>query len=294
MTSSTRFVGLGSMGSGMVRNLLKNGFAVTVDDLSPERVAAVVADGATAGAPGPITEPVVMISVPGPPEVEAVCFGEQGLLSRMQPGSVLINLSTVNLESAKQLDAAATERGILCVDAPVTGAADGAADGTLVIMCGATDEALAAARPALEAISASIHHMGPTSTGTAAKLLTNMLWFIHVTALSDSLSLATRCGIDPDTFATLVRDSAGNSWVAGHDLPNILADDDDESFTLALCVKDLRLIGEIESEMGYTSDLATAARARFGAAYEQYGPQAGELAVTRLAEQAAKTSIRSR
>ena len=73
-----------------------------------------------------------------------------------------------------------------------------------------------------------------------------------------------------------------------------MADDDDESFTLALCVKDLRLIGEIESEMGYTSDLATAARARFGAAYEQYGPQAGELAVTRLAEQAAKTSIRSR
>ena len=76
MTSSTRFVGLGSMGTGMVRNLLKNGFAVTVDDLSPERVAPLVADGATAGVPGPITEPVVMISVPGPPEVEAVCFGE--------------------------------------------------------------------------------------------------------------------------------------------------------------------------------------------------------------------------
>ena len=160
-------------------------------------------------------------------------------------------------------------------------------------MCGATDEALEAARPSLEAISASIHHMGKASTGTAAKLLTNMLWFIHVTALSDSLSLATRCGIDVDTFATLVRDSAGNSWVAGHDLPNILADDDDDSFTLALCVKDLRLIGEIESEMGYTSDLAAAARARFGAAHEKYGPQAGELAVTRLAEQAAQTSIRS-
>ncbi len=281
------------MGAGMVRNLLANGFAVAVDDLSAERVAALVATGATAGAPGPVTESIVMISVPGPPELEAVCFGDQGLLGRMQPGSVLVNLSTVNLASAKALEAAATEHGILSVDAPVTGAADGAADGTLVIMCGCSDEALHAARPALEAISASIHHMGPASTGTAAKLLTNMLWFIHVTALSDSLSLATRCGIDVDTFATLVRDSAGNSWVAGHDLPNILANDDDESFTLALCTKDLRLIGEIESEMGYASDLTSAARARFNAAMDQYGPQAGELAVTRLAEAAAHTSIRS-
>ena len=293
MTFSVRFVGLGSMGAGMVRNLLTHDFAVSVEDLSSERVAALVADGASAGAPGAISETVVMISVPGPPEVEAVCFGEHGVLSRMQPGSVLVNLSTVNLANAKELDRAAGERGILCVDAPVTGAADGAAAGTLVIMCGSSDEALTAARPALEAISSSIHQMGPPATGTAAKLLTNMLWFIHVAALSDSLALATRCGIDADTFAALVQESAGDSWVARHDLPNILADDDDESFTLALCVKDLRLIGEIESEMGYSSDLAAAARARFGAAYEHYSPQTGELAVTRIAEQAAKTSIRS-
>ncbi len=292
--TTTRFVGLGSMGAGMCRNLLQHGFPLTVDDLSAERVAELVGAGATAGTPGPVTETVVMLSVPGPKEVETVCFGDDGLLARMQPGSVLINLSTVNLESARALETAATERGVLCVDAPVTGAADGAADGSLVIMCGCTHAALAAARPQLEAISKSIHHMGAAPAGTAAKLLTNMLWFIHVTALSDSLSLATRCGIDPDVFATLVRDSAGDSWVAGHDLGNILADDDDESFTLALCTKDLRLIGEIEDEMGYASDLAAAARARFGAAQERFGPQAGELAVTRLAEEAARTSIRSR
>ena len=155
---------------------------------------------------------------------------------------------------------------------------------------------LAAARPQLEAISASIHHLGPTPAGTASKLLTNMLWFIHVTALSDSLSLATRCGVDIDRFAALVAEGncAANSWVARHDMPNILADDDDPSFTLALCVKDLRLIGEIEEQMGYTSDLATAARARFSAALDRFGPERGELAVTRIAEDAAGTSIRSR
>lgn len=293
--TSTRLVGLGSMGAGMGRNLLRHGFALTVDDLDADRVAALVADGAVAASPGPVEEAVVMLSLPAPQHVAAVCLGDDGLLARMRPGSALVNLSTVNLEMARALDAACAERGVLCVDAPVTGAADGAADGTLTIMCGATDEALAAARPQLEAVSQSIYHLGACPAGTASKLLTNMLWFIHVTALSDSLSLATRCGVDIDRYAALVadRDCAAFSWVAGHDLPNVLADDDDPSFTLALCVKDLRLIGEIETETGYTSDLAAAARARFGAALEQFGPERGELAVTRIAEAAAGTSIRS-
>ena len=135
----------------MARNLLRAGFPLTVEDLVPDRVAALVADGATAAAPGPVEEHVVMLSVPAPQHVEAACLGEAGLLARMRPGSVLVNLSTVNLDGARALEAACAERGILCVDAPVTGAADGAADGTLTIMCGASDEALAAARPQLEA-----------------------------------------------------------------------------------------------------------------------------------------------
>jgi len=293
--TTTRFVGLGSMGAGMCRNLLRAGLPLAVQDLDDDRVAAFVAEGATAADPtGQVGEAVVMLSLPGPREVEAVCLGDGRLLERMTAGATLVNLSTVNLETARRLAEAAAERGVACVDAPVTGAADGAAEGTLVLMCGCAPADLEAARPQLEAISRSIHLMGPAPAGTAAKLLTNMLWFIHVTALSDSLSLASRCGIDPTTFATLVRDSAGDSWVAGHDLPNILRDDDDPSFTLALCVKDLRLIGEIEAEMGYTSDLATAARARFGEALERFGPERGELAVTRIAEEGAATSIRAR
>ncbi|MFM7553362.1 MAG: NAD(P)-dependent oxidoreductase, partial [Actinomycetota bacterium] len=245
--------------------------------------------------PGPVAEDVVVLSLPAPQHVEAVCLGEDGLLARMRPGAALVNASTVDLEMARRLDAACTEAGILHVDGPVTGAADGAALGTLTFMCGASDAALAAVRPQLEAMGQEISHLGPPPAGTASKLLTNMLWFIHVAALSDSLSLATRCGVDIDRYAGLVRgiDCAATSWVARHDLPNILADDDDPSFTLALCVKDLRLIGELEAEAGYASDFAAAARARFDQALERYGPEAGELAVTRIAETAAGTSIRS-
>ena len=294
--TSTRIIGLGSMGSGMARNLLKGGFALVVDDIDADRVAMLVAEGATAAQPGPVEESVVILSVPAPQHVEAICFGDDGLLARIQPGAVLINASTVDLPSARRLDEACAERGILHVDGPVTGAADSAAAGTLVFMCGATDAALAAALPQLQAMGTEIEHLGPAPAGTASKLLTNMLWFIHVAALSDSMSLAARCGVDMDRFGALVQggNCAANSWVARHDLPNILADDDDPSFTLALCVKDLRLIGELEDEVGYSSDFAAAARARFGAAIDRFGPERGELAVTRIAETAAQTSIRSR
>ena len=293
--TATRLIGLGSMGAGMARNLLSGGFALVVDDLDPERVAAIVADGAVAAQPGAVDEDVVILSLPAPQHVAAVCLGDDGVIARMRPGAVLVNASTVDLATARVLEEACAARGVLHVDGPVTGAADGAAAGQLIFMCGASDAALAAARPQLEAMGEDVVHLGPAPAGTASKLLTNMLWFIHVAALSDSMSLAARSGVDIDRFAELVRggNCAANSWVARHDLPNILADDDDPSFTLALCVKDLRLIGELEAEIGYSSDFATAARARFGAALERFGPDRGELAVTRIAEAAARTSIRS-
>ncbi len=290
--TQARFIGLGQMGSGMARNLLAAGIGLAVADLDEARVAALVAEGASV-AGGDVSEELVLLSLPGPPQVEAMCLGPGGLLARMRPGAVLINLSTVGVDTAHRLEEEAAERGVHTVDAPVTGAADGAASGTMTIMVGASDDALARALPVLEPISSQIFHLGPPGAGTAGKLLTNMLWFIHVTALSDALALGSASGLDPTRFAELVRASAGGSWVAEHDLGNILADDDDPSFTLALCVKDLRLIGELEAAHGYASDLAAAARARFAEAYEQFGPARGELAVTRLAEQRAGVSIRS-
>ena len=293
--TTTRIVGLGSMGAGMARNLLKGGFALAVDDIDDDRVATLVAEGAVAAQPGPVGDDVVILSLPAPQHVTAVCFGDEGLIARMRPGATLVNASTVDLPTARHLGEVCAAAGVLYVDGPVTGAADSAASGRLVFMCGATDAALAAALPQLEAMGNEIVLLGPAPAGTASKLLTNMLWFIHVAALSDSMSLAARCGVDIDRFAELVQggNCAANSWVARHDLPNILADDDDPSFTLALCVKDLRLIGELETEVGYSSDFTAAARMRFDAAHERFGPDTGELAVTRIAETAAQTSIRS-
>ena len=219
------------------------------------------------------TEEFVLLSLPGPAEVEGLCLGAGGLLERMAPGAVLVNLSTVGVDTALRLEEAAAARGVATVDAPVTGAADGAAAGTMTIMVGATTRRSTARGRVLEPISAADLPPRPArARAPAAKLLTNMLWFIHVAALSDALALAAASGLDPARFGELVRTSAGGSWVADHDLDNILAGDDDPSFTLALCVKDLRLIGELEAADGYASDLAAGARARFGEAHDRFGP----------------------
>jgi 3-hydroxyisobutyrate dehydrogenase len=286
------FVGLGNMGGPMARNLARAGFDVAVYDLDrlrmaalegdgvrPARSAADVADGASA----------VLLSLPGPPEVEAAA-GE--LLGRMAPGSVLVNVSTVSPALVRRLAGRAEERGIDVVDAPVTGAADGAREATLTFMVGAEPEPLERVRPLLDALGQTIVHMGPVGAGSAAKLLTNMLWFVHVVALADALALGVKAGIDLTAFARLIPESAGGSWVASHDLPSIVRGDDDESFTLALCCKDLRLIAELAGELGYDAGPLTLARERFETARERFGPAAGELAVTRLAEEAAGVSIR--
>jgi 3-hydroxyisobutyrate dehydrogenase-like beta-hydroxyacid dehydrogenase len=286
------FVGLGSMGGPMAANLVMAGFDVTVHDRDSARVASLVERGARPadGLAGLAAADIVLISVPGPPELAAV--GAE-LLSNLAPGSVIINLSTVGVDSIRALATAAAESGIDVVDAPATGAADGARSATLTLMVGAEPLVLERVRPVFDAIASTVMHMGAVGTGSASKLLTNMLWFIHVVALSDAMAIAARSGMDPATFAQLVPQSAGASWVSSHDLPNLLADDDDESFTLALCCKDLRLIGRFQDQLGVGSDLAAAAADRFERALERYGPTRGELAVARLAETAMDVSIRA-
>jgi len=276
------------MGAGMAANLVARGADLAVFDIDPGRA---VAGARRAESLVEIAEAGdVVLSLPGPAEVREVGLF---LAGSMPTGSALVSVSTVSVEVVRELEAAARPRGVCVVDAPVTGAADGARAGTLTILAGAEPEALERVRPLLEAISSTVVHTGPVGTGSAAKLLTNMLWFVHVVALSDALALGVKAGMSPEMLGRLIPASAGGSWVADHDLPNVLAGDDDASFTLALCSKDLRLIAGLAEELGVATPLGALARERFEAALERFGAAAGELAVVRLAEEAAGVSVRS-
>jgi 3-hydroxyisobutyrate dehydrogenase-like beta-hydroxyacid dehydrogenase len=281
------------MGGSIAANLARDGFDVVVSDRSSDREQRVVTAGARRGSIDEIADcDVVVLVLPGPTQVLELTVGDGGLISRMRPGSYLINMSTVAPSTFIPICEDAAVHDVHVVDAPLTGAADGARDATLTIMVGAEPRDLEAVRPVLEAVSERVVLLGPVGAGTAAKLLTNMLWFIHVVAISDAMALGVKAGINPDDLARLIPNTAGASWVANHDLPNIVADNDDDSFTLALCVKDLNLIHQFADELGMSVALAELARDRFQAAHKQFGDLAGELSVARLSEQQAGVSIR--
>jgi 3-hydroxyisobutyrate dehydrogenase len=288
------FVGLGSMGRPIATNLLRAGMTLLAFDILPERLAPIVAAGGRAAEPQEIAQAdLVCVSLPGPRENEEVALGDNGLLAQMTPGSAFMSLSTISVDSCRKLQAGAQAAGVDFIDSPVTGAADGARDASLVAMVGADAPVFARMMPVFDAIAKRAILVGPPPAGTVAKLLTNMLWFINTVALAEALALGAAVGVPPDVLSSVVKQSAGSSWAAHHDMANMLSGNDDPSFSLALCCKDLQVLAELESTASYSSPLAQVARERFNAAREMFGPDAGELAVSRLIEKQAGVSIRA-
>jgi 3-hydroxyisobutyrate dehydrogenase-like beta-hydroxyacid dehydrogenase len=282
------------MGEAMAEHLLAAGLSVSVFDRDLAHTERIVLRGASlAGSLEDLAagSDAVLLALPGPLEVERVA---SVVLGSMPANSVLINCSTVSPQVIRALDHAAQKHGVSIIDAPVSGAADGAREGLLTIMVGAEPENFLRCRPILEAMGRTIIHVGPVGAGSVAKLATNMLWFVEIVALSHALALGAKAGVDPWTLAEVIPATAGASWASNHDLLNMVRGHDDERFTLQLCCKDLRLIAELADEVGADLPLAAVVRESFEEAAERFGAGAGQLAVARLAEEAAGISIRSR
>ena len=288
------FIGLGNMGNPMAANVLRAGFDLTVHDLRREAAENLLAAGAQwAPSPAALAQQVetIVLSLPGPPQVEKVMTGENGVLAGLRPGSTWIDMSTSACDLFRRLAAEVAARGGDALDAPVTGAADGAQAGTLSIFVGGDAAVLARQRPLLEVMGAQIFHAGPAGAGLAAKLLTNLLWFIHAAAIGEGLLLGVRAGIEPTTLWEIIKASAGNSWVAEHDVPAIFRGDYDPSFTLDLCCKDLGLIHDLGRALDVPLEVGALAEQIFQRARVQYGGDRGELHVVKLLEDASGVSL---
>ena len=288
------FIGLGNMGNPMAHNVLRAGFSLTVHDLRPAAAAGLLDEGArwadTPAAVARETETVIL-SLPGPPQVEAVMGGEDGVLAGLQPGATWIDMSTSSRQLFRRLAGDVQERGAHALDAPVTGAVDGAQRGALTIFVGGDAAVLDRQRPVLEAMGRTIFHAGPLGAGLAAKLLTNLLWFIHAAALGEGLVLGARAGIDLPVLWEIIKSSAGNSWVAQHDTPSVFRGDYDPSFTLDLCCKDLGLIHDLGAELDVPLELGALAEQIFHRARVTYGGDRGEMHVVKLLEDATGTPL---
>ena len=293
VSSRVGFVGLGTMGGPMCRRLVAAGHPVTAYDLDSDALAAAVEAGAGAAESARDCARVAdlfMTSLPGPAQAEAVMAGADGALQAMRPGSVWVDLTTNSRELVLRLASAAPE-GVAVVDSPVTGAVDGARQGRLTLFAGGDSAAVAAVRPVLEHLGTVIA-CGPLGSGNVVKLVTNQLWFAAAAALGEGFAVGLANGVELATLWEAILDSVGDSFVARHDAPSIFAGHYDPSFPLALCVKDLSLLADLESSVDADLPVTAAARGAFERAAARYGMDAGEMCVARRIADDAGMSMR--
>ena len=288
MTRSLLFIGIGNMGRPMAVNLARHGYAVSVHDARPglpDELAALGAQWCDDPFSAAAQADIVLLSLPGPPQVREVLLGEHGVLQAMRAGSVLIDTSTSSVDLAREIATIASERGVDYLEAPVTNAIDGAAAGQLSIFVGANEDAFARWREVLDVLGNRVLHVGPHGNGATIKLMTNLMWFVNAAAIGEALMLGAKAGVRLDVVREALMHSAGNSWVVEHDIPSIFEGHYDPSFSLALCCKDLSLVNQIAEQQGYTLTMGRHAQAVFERARQVYGDDAAELHVVRLLEQ---------
>jgi 3-hydroxyisobutyrate dehydrogenase len=292
-------IGTGSMGSKVAGRVLQAGYRLHVHDIRPEATRALVSAGAMP-APGPQALAaacnIVLLSLPSHVEVEQVCLGGSGVLASLRPGSGLVNLTTGSVRQLPALARAAQASGVHLVTAPVSQGVDGAERGALSTFTAGTDEGLALALPVLRTFCTTVIRLGSPEAAMAAKIITNLWWFINAAALGPLTVLAVRAGIPPGQVQEVLLASCGSSWVAEHDLPSVLGDGPrgryDETFTLALADKDLGLAAELAGQLDVPLGLVgEAAREVFRQALNVCGPDAPELSPVLLAEQLSGTLL---
>ncbi|MHC8380555.1 3-hydroxyisobutyrate dehydrogenase [Pseudomonas sp. LB3P14] len=210
------FLGLGNMGGPMARNLLKAGHSLTVFDLSSAAVAGLVEAGAQAAAsPAALAQAnvsVIITMLPAAAHVKGVYLGENGLLANVKADVLLIDSSTIDPMSAREVAAAAAKHGNRMIDAPVSGGTGGAAAGTLTFMVGGSEADFDHAQPILVGMGKNIAHCGASGNGQAAKVANNMLLGISMIGVSEAMSLGVSLGVDAKVMAGIINTSSGRCW----------------------------------------------------------------------------------
>jgi len=209
------FIGLGHMGGPMARNLLKAGHALVVFDVVARNVDALAAAGALAASSArdaASRAELVITILPSSPQVKSVYLGADGVFSGAARGVTLIDSSTIDPHTAREVAAAAAERGNPMADAPVSGGTAGAEAGTLTFMVGAEPMLFERVKPILGHMGRHVVHCGGAGTGQVAKICNNLLLGISMIGVSEAMSLGAALGIDPKVLADIINTSSGRCW----------------------------------------------------------------------------------
>jgi len=263
-------IGLGAMGMGVARSLLRAGFPVIACDVRKEALDAIAAEGAAvAVTPAALGRQVsvVVVLVVNADQTEQVLFGQDGAATTLSPGALVIASSTVAPEFAERLGARLEAQGLLLLDAPVSGGAAKAATGQMTIMSSGTAAAYAKAEEVLAAIAAKVYRLGDRpGMGSKVKTINQLLAGVHIAAAAEAMALGIRAGVDPDALYEVIANSAGSSWMFQNRVPHILAGDYTPLSAVNIFVKDLGIVLDAARKMTFPLPLTATAHQMFLAA----------------------------
>jgi 3-hydroxyisobutyrate dehydrogenase len=270
------FLGLGNMGMPMAQNLLKAGHAVAGFDVVVASLDKLNAAGGTAAASvaqACAGAEAVITMLPAIQQVRDVYLDPQGVIASVAPGTLLIDSSTIDVDTARAVSAAAEARGLAMLDAPVSGGIAGAHAASLTFMVGGSAAAFGRAKPILEQMGKTIVHAGPAGNGQAAKICNNMILGVSMIAVSEAFLLAEKLGLDAQTLFDISSKSSGQCWsltsycpVPGPVPASPANRDYQAGFTAAMMLKDLKLSQDAAAAAGAATPMGAQAKAL----YENY------------------------
>ena len=265
------FIGVGNMGGPMARNLLAAGHELKVFDLDEEKIAFIVQAGGQAAASvgdavGGVEIAITML--PAGRHVRAVYMDGEGVLANVDAATLLIDCSTIDVESARAAHAAAEEAGFAMLDAPVSGGVAGAEAGTLTFMCGGAEASFREAKPILDIMGGNVFLAGPAGNGQVAKICNNMILGATMIATGEAFIMAERLGLEHQKLFDIVATASGQSWamttycpVPGPVPASPANRDYQPGFTVAMMAKDLRLAQEAAQSVQAATPMGAAAAA---------------------------------
>ena len=253
------FIGLGTMGDPMVRNLLRAGHSVTVHNRTREKEQSLVEAGAiAANSPqqAAASADIVITCVSDSPDVEAVLLGEAGVIHGAGAGTLVIDMSTISPEVTRRIATALAEKDVQMLDAPVSGGSEGAQKGTLSIMVGGAAADVERAMPVLSAMGSTITHVGAIGAGQITKAINQIIVAGTYWSVAEGMSLGLKAGLDMNQVVQAVGSGAAGSWGLSNRSGNMIDNDYPLGFRVRLHQKDLNIALETARELGLPLPMA--------------------------------------
>jgi len=247
------YIGLGIMGKSMARNIMKAGYDVVVHNRSRESVNELVGEGAIEGhSPADVASQVdvVFTNLPDSPDVELVALGKDGIIEGAHEGLIYVDNSTIKPATARKVGEKLAEKGVLMLDAPVSGGDVGAQQGTLTIMVGGPEESLEKVMPVLKAMGKTITHVGGAGDGQIAKAANQIMVAAQMVAMGELLILAQKAGADPEKVVEAIRGGAAGCWTLDNKPQRLFEGNRSPGFKAYMQAKDLGIVMDTAREYG--------------------------------------------